>query len=1085
MALMKKTQRSFSGGMLDKDLAGRQDLAKYSQGCLVLENFKVRKQGNVIKRSGTDLVCDFTNIKGSAGAIGSAKLVPLVQEREQGLYILLTGGRAYLVSPEGVRMNDGTWSRSPAHADSPSTLAPYSIAVPFSDADLERLDWCQSGDTIFTAHRMYPPGKIFYSNGELEYEQIRFRQGSGTPPQIASVELLGDKWTGTGGLVHLEYAVTAVKDGVETGMSVPFATEYNAPWDASSSILITIDTSSLPADSWDYFNVYKKEADVFGLIGTTSGQRAFVDVNDGSQTITYGLGEGYGLCPFADAGMNMATHFREDYSADKFATCWHAVYWWKATISWGFRDATQAEVTAFFGSSPTYLTNPNAFIAQLEEADNATYDWRQTEERNSPSTAVKSTSVAYAVTGKAMSSFRVGLGCLLHDIKSEQVEIYSRTIPTINAGGVQYCPQGGSWPASSIQTTLLSTTTQYKGLSTSFIPSAAKYYTATVTLRGTGSWASYTTTVQVAATAAADQSSVGDYYALDAETGRYVHEYSQEEYMLSSDPDTLLVRMGAHAPSVAAAVWFELPDEITSITVNGEHPKVADFLVTGISIAGYADEGRTTAAEMVVNGVACYRDGKYVGTFTDSYITPDLTITPPKTEDHFVNPGEYPGCVQLYSQRLVYAASAKEPFTFWMSATGDLYNFDVHEYVRASDSIKASTAALEMPRINRMLVHRDLMLFAEGGEWQVAPATGNAVAPSTIAAKLQSTIGCAAWLKPMPIESDIIFCDSSGETLMATRYNFASDGYESSNLSVLSQRLFRNNPIRAMAYVQFPESTIECVLADGTVASLVYMREHDVCAWSLHRLGGGWQARDVAANKSVAAGSSHCAFLASRQYNAGTAESPSITTKWAILALRDIDPNDETLAGNLRMDAVRTATTTRAAGATEPTQPAVADGEMAVRVGEVRETDSTDPEHPVTIVTGDVWAVGCPFRSVIKTTSPEFTDKETAQMEVKNATESEIRVIDGSDFTVRQPEVPPQKATRMKVPSPVDETKANFTVELGDADRRMPLVGTNATNGSIVLEHDGYLPLAVLSVSTSYRVEFANNPGADRNGGEL
>ena len=112
---------------------------------------------------------------------------------------------------------------------------------------------------------------------------------------------------------------------------------------------------------------------------------------------------------------------------------------------------------------------------------------------------------------------------------------------------------------------------------------------------------------------------------------------------------------------------------------------------------------------------------------------------------------------------------------------------------------------------------------------------------------------------------------------------------------------------------------------------------------------------------------------------------------------------------------------------------------------------------------------------VIKTTSPEFTEKETAQMEVKNATESEIRVIDGSDFTVRQPEVPAAKATRMKVAAPVDMRGADFNVEPGDADCRMPLVGTNTINGSIVVEHDGYLPLSLLSVTTSYRVEYANH----------
>ena len=255
------------------------------------------------------------------------------------------------------------------------------------------------------------------------------------------------------------------------------------------------------------------------------------------------------------------------------------------------------------------------------------------------------------------------------------------------------------------------------------------------------------------------------------------------------------------------------------------------------------------------------------------------------------------------------------------------------------------------------------------------------------------------------------------------------------------------------------------------------MKEHDVCAWSHHTLGGGWKARDVAANKSVVAGSSHCAFVAERVYNDPSTD-PSTwpyTRQWAVLSLRDIDPNDSTLLGNLRMDGLRVEEVQRSEYGSPLLPRPILVGETAVRIGEIRVTDTTDPEHPVTTVTHDVWAVGAPFKSVIKTTSPEFTDKETAQMEVKNATESEIRVIDGSDFTVRQPEVPAAKATRMKVASPVDESEADFTVEPGDADCRMPLVGTNTKNGSVVLEHDGCLPLSVLSVTTSYRVEYSNH----------
>lgn len=1021
MALMKRTQRSFAGGMLDKDLTGRQDLAKYSQGCLELTNFKVRKQGNVIKRPGTDLVCDFSDVLPGGAEVQSAKLIPLVQERERGLYVLITGRRAYLVSPDGMKMADGTWSRTPT-----SGAEPYCAEVPFDDSDLRMLDWCQSGDTLFFAHRSYPPGRMVYAGGTLAYERLEFRQGLGTPPRISSVSH-GGGWTGQGGVVHLEYVATAVKDGVETGPSVPFAVEYNAPWPSDGTYTVTIDTSNLDPDGWDCFYVYKKISDVFGLVGTTSGQKALVNISSGFN-INIGT---YPLYPPDYSFFDKTVHLRE--GGNKFASVCRMENR-KVTTSNGVIE--QASPDAMNSSAEftdvwqRYGVLENQCQSERTKTEDEETTYSATAQRRTNGSA---TSVEFTLpqNGVVFSKLSVSIGSLEHYVTHDKIvqarRHYYATGWNGSSGGIETSPHSVS---------VISEGDKWTGVKSIFTPCPAHYFRAVVEYKNaSGQWDTET----ISAKAEVNQADPGTGWASEAAAvsglPRCKREYTEDDAMYSySDAASVTSRMDANAPAVGATVEFEIQSS-HDIVRNGRP-------IRKVTVYGYLDQGYTTGAGLVVNGIACFKTGKYVNTFTDDNIVPDLTITPPKTEDHFVNPGEYPGCVQLYSQRLVYAASAKEPFTFWMSCTGDLYNFDVHEYVRASDAIKASTAALEMPRINRMLVHRDLMLFSDGGEWQVAPSAGNAVAPSTIAAKLQSVIGCAAWLKPIALDTDIVFCDGSGEALMATRYNFASDGYESSNLSVLSQRLFRNNPIRAMAYAQFPESTIECVLDDGTVASLVYMKEHEVCAWSRHVLGGGWKARDVAANKSVTAGSSHCAFLASRS---PSGDGP---TQWAVLAVRDVDPNDKTLLGNLRMDAVRTV---------DAAPEALRDGEKDVPVGQ------------------SAWAIGCPFKSVIKTTSPEFTDRETAQMEVKNATESEIRVIDGSDFTVRQPEVPATKATRMKVPCPVDKSGATFTVEPGDADCRMPLVGNNSRNGSVVVEHDGVLPLAVLSVTTSYRVEFANH----------
>lgn len=1133
MALMKKTQRSFAGGQIDKDLTGRQDLNRYSQGCLALENFKVRKQGNVIKRAGTDLVCDFSRCLGNlaADAIGTARLVPLIQERESGYYMLFTGRRAFLVSPAGMRMTNGTWDPNPiwsagaswtadnapsglgfsaqptfdpstgtwswtdtagttwtadgaakdvrltfsatvddatatfdaTFGDDASHTAPYSIAIPFDDSDLAMIDWCQSGDTVFFAHRTYPPCKIVYADGKLAYERILFRHGQGTPPRIKSVTKLGDKWTGTGGTVHLEYAVTAVKDGVETGMSVPFATDYNAPWDTSGSIRIDIDTEGLEPGSWDCFYVYKKEADVFGLIGTTSRQTAFVDVADGFSVSGDLFPEGF-------TEFDKPVHLRE--SGNRFASVWKIAS----------QDIVDNSGSTFVADVPdsdrisTYIGGEMSKEQFLDLKTSLTsIEYSQITKTRSATAQIKASAEASYSFSMAirLSRFRVAIGSILHNI--------SKTTTTLQTGTYYYYHHEKTswdgeyylvWYKNSLPPHKSSATSKWVGTSTDFSASPAKFYRARLT------FADGTQSEWIDAEAAVDQATFDKtgWAAVEGQANVWRRTYAEDDLMYSYDgADKVIERMDAKAPSVGATVSFEVPEAHAAKTV------------TRIDVAGFADEAHETPAAMVVNGLACYQSGRFVGSFTDDYITPDLTITPPKAEDHFLNPGEYPGCVALYSQRLVYAASTKSPFTFWMSCTGDLYNFDRHEYVRASDAITASTSALSMPRINRMLVHRDLMLFADGGEWQVAPSAGNAVAPSTIAAKLQSTIGCASWLKPIPVDSDIIFCDSSGETLMATRYNFATDGYESSNLSVLSQRIFRNNAIRSMAYVQFPESTIECVLSDGTIASLVYMKEHEVCAWSKHVLGGSWKAIDVAANKSVVNGSSSCAFLAKRTYDVKDGDATSTRTEWAVLGVRDIDPNGADLLGNLRMDAVRSVTVARtgsdvcAVDETEPPEiapPSPGHGETVVKVGEVRE--ETDG---IAYITGDVYAAGCAFTSSLKTTSPEFTDQETAQMEIKNATESEVRVIDGSDFTVRQPEVPSSKATLMKVPCTVGKTGKTYTLVPGDADCRLPLVGTNTTDGSVVIEHDGVLPLAILSVSTAFRIEYSNHAnGGSGNG---
>ena len=113
--MWKYTQHSFAGGQIDRDLMGRQDLAKYFIGATTLENFIVKRQGCLEKRRGTELTTDLDGIFGKDAygenvPIGTAILIPFTYEKSGGNIVLLATPKdgetasLFVFSREGVLM---------------------------------------------------------------------------------------------------------------------------------------------------------------------------------------------------------------------------------------------------------------------------------------------------------------------------------------------------------------------------------------------------------------------------------------------------------------------------------------------------------------------------------------------------------------------------------------------------------------------------------------------------------------------------------------------------------------------------------------------------------------------------------------------------------------------------------------------------------------------------------------------------------------------------------------------------------------------------------------------------------------------
>jgi hypothetical protein len=499
---------------------------------------------------------------------------------------------------------------------------------------------------------------------------------------------------------------------------------------------------------------------------------------------------------------------------------------------------------------------------------------------------------------------------------------------------------------------------------------------------------------------------------------------------------------------------------VTATIYSSDVDQTKKKKVKSIKVTGYADTEMTTVATgsisgayiisvndnpVVLNGIRMITHGVSMNVFEDDYITPDVSLTPPVNEPHFEAFGKYPACVALGGQRLVLAATDDQPFTLWMSTVGDLYNFNTHDSIREDDAIEATIPATEFPEINHIVSAKNLIVLCDNGEWVVRPTSGNTISYKTIEIKQQSQIGCSKRLPPLPVADELIFAESTSETLRAMKYDWTSDGYQSADLSVLSQSLTRNNPIVDYAYKQHPDSIIVCVLQDGTIATLTYMKEHEVCAWSTARLGGGLKAVGICTDKAIRGGTTDLYILAADESGV-----------YSLLRVREDSPA-ATVEESLCLDAMQIDEVTK----------------ETTLVGEKVAVDLLTGEETKTLSANRRYAVGYPYTATFRSVTPEAQGQNTIQFELKGAKSAELRLENASAFKI--------------IPSALeDESDAdtNYWTTCGDnvevvdgkvtysaQDHFVALAGDANTSGAITLKSDSPWPMSLLSYSIHFEFD--------------
>lgn len=496
-----------------------------------------------------------------------------------------------------------------------------------------------------------------------------------------------------------------------------------------------------------------------------------------------------------------------------------------------------------------------------------------------------------------------------------------------------------------------------------------------------------------------------------------------------------------------------LPDDLNQIVSADIRNQIEEAFpnggayVTRIIIRAWSNDGMTAQVPLCVRQVILSGANKDSDTFYDDYITPDVSLTPPKIEQRFSTSGDYPSCVSVQNQRLCLAATRDQPFTLWFSVIGDLYNFNTHSSIREDDAIEATIPATEFPEINHVIAAKDTLVLCDNGEWVVAPVSGNSLSYKTIEIRKQSEIGCSKRLPPMPVGTEVVFAETNDETLRSIGYDFVQDGYKSQDLSVLSQSITRNNKIVDMAYKQHPDSLIVCVLEDGTLAVVTYMKEQDMCAWTTARLGGGLNAVGVCTDKSIHDGTTDLYIVAEKDGD------------YQVLLVREDSPVD-TVDRCLSMDAVE-----YVSGVSAKTMEAsvIPEGKVAI--------DLETGEQAFTLKQGREYAVGYLFDAKFRSIRPEMKAQETIQFELKGAKSVELRLLNPSNLFVVPTALEEDRSLWTSVDAPV--SIEGGAVAFGGADFLVDVAGDTNTSGALTIVSSSVWPVSILSYSINF--EFSPN----------
>jgi hypothetical protein len=187
----------------------------------------------------------------------------------------------------------------------------------------------------------------------------------------------------------------------------------------------------------------------------------------------------------------------------------------------------------------------------------------------------------------------------------------------------------------------------------------------------------------------------------------------------------------------------------------------------------------------------------------------------------------------FFQQRFVLAGPVSSPQQMNFSQPGLYYNFNVNNPIEGDDAIQATLVSGQLNTIQSLTPQpQGLIVLGDKQAWLInGGSPGAPISAIQIVANVQSYNG-SSFPPPIIANDNILYVQAKGSIVRDLVFNFYTQVYTGTDISVLSSHLFYGFSLKEWAWSEEPFKLVWAVRNDGTMLTLTFLKEQELIAWA-------------------------------------------------------------------------------------------------------------------------------------------------------------------------------------------------------------------------------------------------------------